>query len=214
MSLYEDKEKDVLEHIKNHDEESRKSLKNHEWTEKTAVKAFLRKCGIKFKDGELIPIHQGLQPPDVRFRDANFEVTEVLDEGRRRDDEYKEKIKQGWQATSSADLLNSTPMEFPVLLMEIEKGMDNKFNKYNNPNICKKFDLLVYVNLEKRHLIPLRTVNGSSEFLTKVEKQGWRSVSFLTKSYGGVIFCLGDAPDFLKSLNGLIRSGNWNDFEN
>jgi hypothetical protein len=222
MSLYEDKEKEVLEHMKNYDEESCKLLRNHEWTEGTAVKAFLRKCEIRFKNDELITVSQVNQPPDVRFRNANFEVTEVQDEGRKRDDEYREKIKKDEQSKCPQDLkpppdltdFTPIPMKFLEVLEKIQKGMNIKYCKYNSPEICRGLDLLVYVNLKRHDLPPHKNkTRVSPQFLDEAKTQGWRSISFLTKSYAGVVFGQKSTPVFIKQLEGVMKSGNYNDFE-
>src|SRR5690348_13841895 len=44
-------------------------------------------------------------PPDVKFRDAAFEIKEVLDEGRKRHDEYRDHLRRAWAARSPEELL-------------------------------------------------------------------------------------------------------------
>ena len=44
-------------------------------------------------------------PPDVRFRDAAFEIKEILDEGRRRHADLKEGLEKAKAARVPSDLL-------------------------------------------------------------------------------------------------------------
>lgn len=58
-------------------------------------------------------------PPDIVFRDAQFEVKEILDQGRRRHDEYKAKLKQAEAATDPSELLTHyTPKTLIRLALE------------------------------------------------------------------------------------------------
>ena len=215
MSLCNDKGKEELEKIRERDKESYKLLRNHGWMEKTAMETFLRICNVKFGDDDL---KKGNEPPDVVFRVANFEVTEVQDKERRRGDEYKKMIEKDENATCLGDLMdpytNPSPMNLSELVKEVERGMGIKYKKYNNPGTCKDLDLLVYVNLKNRHIPSETKMNCSGEFIFKAEKQGWRSVSFLMGLAAGVIYAGQNAPDFIKHLVGIIkRTDNRDVFE-
>jgi len=202
MNSDKDKERKCLSNLKRHCQESRKLLQNHGWIEGKVVKAFLRGFSIKFRDDEIIGIPEGEQPPDIRLRDANFEVTECMEDTRKRGDEYKKKINKIDKANAIIDLVEASQssilIDFSELLKQIENGMSNKYSKYNNPKTCESLDLLVYVNLNKRHLDPRCERGCHPEFLSKVNGQGWRSISFLTNRCMGVLFCRANAPDFLK----------------
>ena len=69
--------------------------------ERWVAQSFLTNLGVNFADGELMP---GQDPPDVRFRDTNFEIKEILDEGRRRHQEYKKGLEEAFRATAPRDL--------------------------------------------------------------------------------------------------------------
>ena len=172
------------------------------------VRAFLRTCGVQFRDDELVGIPQDRQPPDIQFRGVSFEVTERVEDTRKRGDEYQSMIQKIDKANSILDLgevpQSSIPMEFSQLLEEIEKGMVNKYSKYGNSTSCEMLDLLVYVNLKRRHLNPRSERCLSPEYLSKVKRQGWRSISFLTNNCAGVLFCKANASDFLKNLDGYV----------
>ncbi|MDD5064158.1 MAG: DUF1780 domain-containing protein [Phycisphaerae bacterium] len=207
MNQYENEEKKELREITEYNKDSLRLLTNHEWMEKVAVRTFLRICDVEFKDADLKKSDK--EPPDIVFKDAKFEVTEVQDEGRRRGDESKENITKSEQANHLLDLggkwENSAPMEFSELLKKVQEGMDIKFEKYKSPETCKELDLLVYVNLKNRHLATKIKMDYSSGILAEVRKQGWRSVSFLTGLCAGVIFADEYVPDFLKKLQGVTK---------
>ena len=209
MKLYEDEEKKELRKMAEYYKESHKLLTNHEWMEKVVVRTFLRICGVKFKDDDL---KKGSEPPDVVFREANFEVTEVQDEGRRRGDENRERIDRNENVKCLSDLfepyISPSSMDFSQLIKNVERGMDIKHRKkkYQNPETCKNLDLLVYVDLNKRYLALETKIDCSSEFLSKVRKQGWRSVSFLMGLCAGVIFADEHMPDLFKKLQVVIKT--------
>jgi hypothetical protein len=82
--------------------------------ERWVVREFLTNLGLAFDDAEVqSPNHD---PPDVKFRDANFEIKEILSEGRRRHQEYKEGLQQALEATSPADLVECTRREMSQCL--------------------------------------------------------------------------------------------------
>ena len=208
MNSDEDNERAYLSDLNKYYQESHRLLKNHDWMEMTAVKAFLLICGVPFKDEELAGIPQDEQPPDIRFEDASFEVTERLENTRKRGDEVQSMIEKIDKARSIDDVCeapkSSIPMDFSQLLEEVGKGMDNKYPKYNNPETCGMLDLLVYVNLSGRFLNPKSERCLSPRYSTRAKQQGWRSVSFLTNNCAGVLSCRANAPDFFRDLEGPV----------
>jgi hypothetical protein len=213
MSGYQDEENKALEDIRRWDEESVVYFSNRRkpLRERNIVKAFLRICGIEFTDDEVKSCAE--DPPDVLFREARFEVLELLDEDRKRHDEYKERAEKSERATCLADLLkappNSTALEFSDLLRVIETAIDDKYRRYKNRKDrivdFTGLDALVYVNLKRHHLNPQTQGNRPSEFLTKVQKHGWGSVCFLQGFCAGVIFSKADAPAFINDLGADIK---------
>lgn len=65
------------------------SVGNKSESDWQTVTDLLLNLGVPFQESDLQWIAQGQNPPDVRFRDAAFEIKEILDEGRRRHAEYK-----------------------------------------------------------------------------------------------------------------------------
>jgi Protein of unknown function (DUF1780). len=59
--------------------------------EKWVVRRLLRALHIDFAEEEMAGAEE---PVDVLFRDAKFQVKEILDEGRRRTDEFKAKTRK------------------------------------------------------------------------------------------------------------------------
>ena len=195
--------------------ENRDFLNDHQKMEEEIVKAFLRCCDIEFKCNEIKKIDN--DPPDVVYKEAKFEVTEKLDTNRKRDKEYKDKEKTAKTAETPKDFLKSdqpsSVMNSLELFGEIEKSMAQKYEKYRKRQInFGEIDLLVYVNLKNRHLYLGKKETDCpkppKDFLEKIKKQGWRSVSFVTERHAGVIYCQEKAPDFIKKIknNNLIKT--------
>jgi putative endonuclease (uncharacterized protein DUF1780) len=61
---------------------------------------------------------------------------------------------------------------------------------------CNDLDAQMYVNLSDKFLDANSTVPDT----TKLEQQGWRSVSLLFSPYGAVLFAKSDAPSFLRDV--------------
>ena len=71
--------------------------------ERWVVREFLTNLGLVFTDAEVRSPDQ--DPPDVTFREANFEIKEILSKGRRRHQEYKEGLQKALDAESPSDLV-------------------------------------------------------------------------------------------------------------
>jgi hypothetical protein len=67
-----------IENPQSHHEKTISLIGSQEWGEKTVVGEFLNRINLDFSDEELQYIPQQNQPPDIKFRDANFEVTSLL----------------------------------------------------------------------------------------------------------------------------------------
>ncbi|MEZ4845961.1 MAG: DUF1780 domain-containing protein [Bdellovibrionota bacterium] len=141
-------------------------------------------------------------PPDVLYEDARFEVFEILDEGRKRNDEHRErakKIDEAERSNSLSPLLEPHELSYfskNDLIGEVLKKITIKENKYA-PAVTASLDLLVYVNFifKKLDLASQVTIDIEDSF------KKWRSVSVLTNGHGGFVVYAGPlAPDFLKRL--------------
>ena len=214
MSGYQDEEKKALEDIRRWDEESVVYFSNRRkpLRERNVVKTFLRICGIEFTNDEVKSC--GEDPPDVLFREARFEVVDLLDKDRERRRQFKERAVKSKAATSLAEVCHDLheepderfPLEFPELLGRIEQLIDKKHKKLKSRKDrvvdFGTLDLLIYVSLENHHVVPPLRLDCPSQFLTKVRGQGWRSVSFFMNVWAGVILSKVDAPNFIKNLKG------------
>lgn len=141
-------------------------------------------------------------PPDVFFKDARFEVFEILDEGRKRNDEHRErakKIDEAEKNNSLSPLLEPQELSHfskDELINEVLSKISIKENKYA-PAVTASLDLLVYVNFRTKKLDPHSQVTVDLESSFKK----WRSVSVLTNSHGGFVVYAGPlAPVLLKEL--------------
>jgi hypothetical protein len=141
-------------------------------------------------------------PPDVLYEDARFEVIEILDEGRKRNDEHREraiKIEEALRNKSLSPLLEVyqlSSVSKDDLINEVLKKISVKERKYA-PAVTASLDLLVYVNYQVKKL------DITSQITVPIEDRfnKWRSVSVLTNSHGGFVIFVGPlAPKFLKDL--------------
>lgn len=169
--------------------------------------AFLRCLGIKFSPANIESPQE--DPPDVKFEEANFEVRELLNKGRRRGDEYKKRYGALKNAKNVADTLlpykSPTPISYKKIFEIITAALSKKANRYGQQG-CSSLDALVYVNLQNRFLDPTTTIPTVDSLVS----QGWRSVSFVFPPYSHVVFAKDTAPDFLKSNEGQAKK-EWDD---
>ncbi|MBY3155435.1 DUF1780 family protein [Rhizobium laguerreae] len=162
--------------------------------ERTAVAGFLRVLGIEFLENEIIK--RGPEPIDIWFRDARFQVTEILDESRQRNREISERAERSKKAKSLDDLLepwsiSSEPMA-PRELVDLASARSNsKADHYGQS--CNGVDLLIYLNLKRRHVYPPEPFPPFPESA----RLCWRSVSVVMEHFAIVLWTAADAPSFL-----------------
>lgn len=162
---------------------------------------FLKNIGLKFHEKEVVPSDD---PPDVNFRDARFEIKEILDPGRKRHREFKEQLRKSRTTEDPDDLLGPctfiedlTPEDILQLIEKELKELDRK--KYAEGD-KHRLDLLFYINLIHRHFKDDRIPNsyGLSRF-------GWRSVSALILDRASLVYYANDvAPLFLQEKRGQL----------
>jgi hypothetical protein len=201
-------ETEYLDNLRKHASDTRAFLSNKAKPERerSVCRAFLRTIGVKFDESELIAPTQ--EPADVAFRTARFQIREILDLGRRRGDDWKNKEKKYTEVNSIADLSEPysppTAISFNILISQITNALSEKHKKYGAG--CNEIDALVYVNLLDRYL----ATQSELPNMDKIYLQGWRSVSFLFPPYGVILFAKPTAPDFLVSSK-LRRFMEWED---
>lgn len=165
--------------------------------ERSVCRAFLRTIGVSFLDRELVA--PTVEPADVAFRDARFQVRDLLRE-RKRGDVWKNNEKRYAEAKSLADLLEPysppVPTSLKDLVPEIATALAEKAEKYGAG--CGDLDALVYVDVSNTFL----QANASIPDSAKLQCQGWRSVSLLFVPYGVVLFANPHAAAFLRAAIG------------
>ena len=145
----------------------------------------------------------GQEPPDVLFRDANFEVFFVLDKGRRLNDEWKEELERRRSALSLSQLLRreTRPRRIPAVELQarLSPTLRKKAHNYRERGLdLGDLDLLAYVSL-KRDVLDLNIhFPPPGEYL----RQGWRSLSLVGPNFVRVLFTHDNAPDFLRHNRG------------
>lgn len=170
------------------------SNRGQQLQERTAVAGFLRVLGIKFREADIIK--HGPEPIDVWFRDARFQVTEILDEGRQRNREIGERAQRFEIAKSLDDItepgsISSEPIAPGELVELVSKRSDEKARHYGQS--CHGVDLLIYVNLNRRHVYPL----GPFPPFPESARHCWRSVSVVMEHFAAILWTAANAPSFL-----------------
>lgn len=170
-----------------------------------ACTEFLKNIGIDFQPDEVVP--QTDDPPDVIFRNALFEVKEILDCGRRRHDEYKDALANAQAAKTEADLHAAlaktvtpediTPLEIGNLISAELTELVSK--KYVDAEFRGTLNLLFYVDLTRQTLKP-----GPMPDPAQFSMFGFRSISVLM-GWGALVYCAAlNAPDFLLAKVGTV----------
>ncbi|PKM29602.1 MAG: hypothetical protein CVV08_17355 [Gammaproteobacteria bacterium HGW-Gammaproteobacteria-12] len=141
----------------------------------------------------------GQEPPDVLFRDANFEVFFVLDEGRRLNDEWRAELERRRSAFSLSQLVRreARPKRIPASEMQarLAPTLRKKAHNYRERGIDPgELDLVAFVSLKRAVLDCNSHFPPPTEYL----RQGWRSLSLVGPRFARVLFAHPDAPDFLR----------------
>jgi len=205
-------DKEYLEKLRNYATEVRTFLSNKmkPERERSVCCAFLRTLGVSFNESEIIAPAE--EPVDVMFREARFQIKDILEADHRRGDIWKDKQRKYETAPSidAAIEIDPPPMPSPValnaLIPEVTTALSEKANKYSI--MCQELDMLIYLDLRKRFLAA-----GSTELRVQpLKAQGWRSVSLLFPPYGVVLFAKPEAPDFLKAAESKLHM-QWSDID-
>lgn len=190
-------EHEILHKLREDGEEARRLFSNagQALQERTAVAGLLRVLRVPFEDDEVV--NEGPEPIDVHYREARFQVTEVLDPGRPRNAEVRQIAERRKAAGSLQDLVepgvvSSRPAPPDEVFSFVRDACRKKHSKYERT--CQGVDVLVYVNLEERHLYPTAPWPSHADLAA----MGWRSVSVIMEPYARVVFARPDAPSFLR----------------
>jgi hypothetical protein len=189
--------KDIIEDL----EESVEffSNKNKKERELWIVKEFLKILDIHFDEKDFKT--DCPEPIDISFRNANFQIKELLDKNRKRHKEFKDDLKKAKSATHLSELTEPYNAKIKITLQEIVDCTRILLNDYHiDPKETKRIDFLVYENLT-------HYVISDYNYILPDEFTIWRSFSMVGN--GGlccVFFTKDDAPDFIKSnLCKIIR---------
>jgi len=159
--------------------------------EKWIVRHLLKALRIDFKEVEMA---EAAEPVDVAFRDAGFQVKEILDEGRRRTDEFKNKLEKAKSAQGYSELLEHyTPLDvsFSEIVQHCYSYAESlvQQSKYG-PQERENIDLLCYFNwLDYSVVSPVDVA---------VKEVGFRSLSIVSNRYCAVAFASPNAPMLLR----------------
>ena len=176
------------------------SPSNKQEGERWVAEAFVKNLRIPYTESEIVSPDD--DPPDVVFRDARFEIKEILDPGRRRHDEYKAELKRARTLTDPKDLLQMFTPKDETLSEIYRRCVESTFaleNKYP-PAVRSGMDLLFYVNL--MHVF--KVVEVPYPDTSRLASSGWRSVSFVMGQRSCCFFARSDAPDFIRQALGHV----------
>lgn len=167
--------------------------------------SFIASLNIQFEDDEIKTPEQ--DPPDVIFRDAEFEIKEILDPNRRRHEEYKKLLEKAYLIKKPDELLTQfrpvekTITEIYQLCLEKTQSLVNKYA----PSVIKSTDLLYYINLQN----VMGLIETPFPDTTDLKKLGWRSVSFVMGLRSCVLTTNNNASSFLVSASHKISHRNY-----
>src|SRR5271170_6968372 len=148
--------------------------------ERTVVAGLLNVLGVDFREEDIVK--SGPEPIDVWFREARFQVTEILDQDRPRNLEIKQRSTRVKNAKCLHDLfesgeIHSNKIAPPELMALVIDRCKSKSKHYAGN--CSNVDLLIYINLQRRHLYPF----GPFSEGTALASLGWRSVSVIMETF-------------------------------
>lgn len=167
------------------------------------VRHFLSQIDIAFSNEE---IYASLEEPiDVVYRDARFQVKEIIDENRKRGNENKELLRKAETATSNSDLLETyqppqaiTCPDIVPIVAELALKLQQKYG----PNESISTDLIFYFNLQNIYVAG-NTFPAIDNYSSKMT--AWRSVSSCSNDCALVLYVSQRAPDFLKTAQGKVH---------
>lgn len=164
--------------------------------------AFLRNLGMLIPPNKLIA--SDMDPPDVVFEDAKFEIKEILDVGRCRHAEYKQELKEVRSSDSTAKAFRSfRPKDIHISqVYELCRTEAEKLVSKYSVGTRRDLDLLFYVNL--RHVVDIIAEPFPS--VLAIAGYGWRSISFVKGRRSCCFFADHSAPFFLLNVVGRVVS--------
>ena len=164
------------------------------------AKAFLENLRIPFEAEELKSSND--EPPDVLFRDARFEIKEIMDPGRKRHLEYRRALERARRATSVRELFDTfRPTDTSIqAVYELCLAQVALLEKKYAPAVRASLDLLFYINLQR--VVGLKEAPYPD--VESMASAGWRSVSFVKGQRSCCFFAADGAPRFIAGAVGRI----------
>ncbi len=140
-------DKKLIEYIQ-YIKETIKLISNQEHIEKWAIKEFLSDLNVAFKENELIK--SSVEPIDIQFHEANFQIKTIYDENRKMIEEYKSDLKKAESASTLTEALQLNLRKYSpqyISIQEIADLISKKLQKYIlSPEQYKKIDMVFYFN--------------------------------------------------------------------
>jgi hypothetical protein len=173
---------------------------NKRESERWVAESFVRNLHVKYDESEIVsPLDD---PPDVEFRDARFEIKEILDPKRRRHDEYRQELERAKHLTDPKELFRTFEPK-DISLEEIYRRCEDVANslvtKYPAA-VRSQLDLLLYVNL----LGVMYVSELPYPDTAALASAGWRSVSFVKEQLSCCFHARSDAPSFIREAVGRV----------
>lgn len=194
------KDADFLALLTRQAEQANEFLSNaRKWErERWVCQRLLQALNVSYRADEFRMGEQ--EPPDVIFRDANFEVFFVLDEGRRLNDEWRAELERRRQAFSLRQLVRRERRPRRISASELQSHLATTLRKKAHNYLERgidagELDLLAFVSLKRTVLDANSHFPPPSEYV----RQGWRSLSIIGPTYARVLFAHSDAPEILRN---------------
>lgn len=152
------------------------------------LREFLSYLPIDIVDSDICPAPR--EPNDVTYGLYGFQVKEVLSKGRRRGDEYSEKLGEITDKTQPEDLLEPySPIHIPLnevlprIAEDLARHRIEKYERLGRGMTTGDIDVLVYLNLSG--------ITYTSDEVTDLhnEFKYWKSVSLVANNCAIVLAC-------------------------
>ncbi len=191
-----------------HAEETRSLFSNPRKHEREArvARALLRLFSVPFTEEELRAIPP--EPVDVSVAGARFQIAEILDQGRQRHREIRERLERYREAERVEEFWEPIPPGVPTsitprrisgneLAERVLSALRAKESRYG-AHACADLDALVYFNLEAAVLSA--DLEDTPPVLPSMPC--WRSISVVAGHHALVLAARDSAPDFLRARTG------------
>jgi len=158
------------------------------WRELWIVYHFLKTMSVGVEDEDLKKIAD--IAPDIEYKGEKFEVKEIIDKGRRRQDEIRT-----MEQNTSYDNIKWGPiplMNLEELMGDVVIKVEELHYKYSLDH-KEKTNLIIYFNKHKH----LRDLRGKYQIENAIFKP-WKSVSVISDKFSCVLSANDSAPEYIK----------------